>query len=123
MLTTKPRDPLEILVDASSTTVIVGPGTVQLGTYVTRFDGSRVPYSHMTELSGTSFSGYYQLAVLALSYYDGAVDMTCHDSTKALSAGSLAYPSLTDATSRAVGAFTFMNTDGTVSITSYSKVV
>jgi len=123
MLTTKAREPFELIVDASASTVIVGPGVAQFWTNVARFDGTRIPYSHLTNLYG--IPGNYQLAVLSMSYYEGAVDMTCYDSTMAPSLGSLLYPvpAVPDSSSRAVGVFTFNNTDGTVMITSYSKVM
>ena len=123
MLTTRTRDPLEVIVDASSSEVIIGPGTVQFGTTIARFDGTRVPYANMTSLAG--LPGNYQLSVLSMSYYFGAVDMTSYDSTMSSSLGSLAYPNpaVPSSDSRAVGAFTFYNSDGTVQVTSFSKVV
>ena len=125
MLTTNPREPLQITVDASSATVIVGPGTIQFGTDIAKFDGTRIGYPYLTGLYG--LPGNYQRVVLSMSYYSdsAAVDMTSYDSTMASSLGTLAYPSpaVPSSTSRAVGAFTFHNSDGTVQIESYSKVV
>lgn len=123
MLMTNPAEPLKLTVDASSSTVIVGPGVVRFGTDIAQFDGTRIRYPYLTDLYG--LPGNYQRAVLSMSYYFGAVDMTCYDSTMASSLGSLAYPSpaMPSSSSRAVGAFTFHNSDGTVQIESYSKVI
>lgn len=131
MLTTKAREPLEIIVDASSSAVLVGPAIVQFGTFVAKFDGSRVPYSSMTTLyPPTGSQGNYQLAVLSLSYVErGTVTMTCFDSTMSSKLSDLIYVGsdstvLGPSADRAVGAFTFQNTDGnTVEILSYSKIV
>jgi hypothetical protein len=130
MLTTKSREPLEVIVDASSSTVLVGPAIVQFGDTVARFDGSVIPYRGMTSLYGSGLQGYYQMAVLSLAYYDsGTVSMTCYDSTVSSKLSDLIYAS-TDSTSaapsaiRSVGAFTFQSVDAnTVNIISYSKII
>lgn len=122
MLTTFSRDPFSITVDPDTTSVSISSGIMQIGQTILEMDGTRTFYSNMTGLYGNP--GKYQYSLLVAKPYFGMMDMTAVTSDMTASLSALSYPSLPDATSKVIGAFTFYNTsDGTVSILSYSRVV
>ena len=119
------REPLVITLDTDTSSVSISSGVMQIGQSILPMDGTRIPFQNMTGLYG--YPGMYQNVTLIMKPYPTVIptniDMTCRGSDMTAILQTLTYPSAPDSSSRALGVFSFFNSDGTVGITSYSKVI
>jgi len=115
-------------IEFQDSTVTILAGTGRIGNTLIPFDGSSAPFERITDFVGTDTE--YQNTLLYLEQFNGVADMTraSSDVTSALSA--LSSPVLPTDSSNPyyspdfpLTEMTFLSTDGTVSLVSYSKML